>query len=238
MPETKCIYVLNVDNYNERIREITYPTIKAYAKRIGADFLEISRREFPGWPPVYEKLQISRRAKTYGFNWNIYIDSDCLVHPDTPDFTLFMSKDTVAHINCDMAALRFRYDQYFKRDGRNIGSANWFTIASDMCLDLWRPLDDLTLEEAVANIKPTSTELAHGIKAEHLIDDYTLSRNIARFGLKFTTVSKILERLGMPGVIFFYHQYTLTEDQKIAQMLEVQENWRKHARGEIVEVKK
>ncbi len=54
-------------------------------------------------------------------------------------------------------------------------------MASNWCLDLWRPLDDLTFEEAVQNINITIGERNSGFcTADHLIDDYTLSRNIAR----------------------------------------------------------
>jgi hypothetical protein len=77
-----------------------------------------------------------------------------------------------------MAGVRWSYDQYFRRDGRHIGSCNWFTVASDWCLDLWRPLDDLTLDEALANINITIGERNSRLcGTEHLIDDYTLSRN-------------------------------------------------------------
>jgi hypothetical protein len=92
----------------------------------------------------------------------------------------------VLHHGVDMAAHRWNYDEYFLRDGRNIGSRNWFTVASDSCVDLWRPLD-ISLDEALRSIYPTVPELNGGITKEHLIDNYALSRNIAKFGLKATT---------------------------------------------------
>lgn len=235
--EKKCIYTLNIDNYSPEITALTYPYLENYAKRIGADFRVITKRNFPEWPLTYEKLQIYRITQSDKNDWSIYVDSDCLIHPDTPDFTLYMTKDTVAHFNCDMAGIRWRYDRFFQRDGRNIGSANWFAIASDWCLDLWKPLDDLTPDQAIANIRPTQIELAHGITAEHLIDDYALSRNIARYGLKFTTISKLLERIGMPGVSFFHHQYTATEAEKVVQIAKAKEIWACLAKGEQIPAK-
>ena len=183
----KTVYVLNVDDYAPEITEVTYPLIKHYAEKIGAEFYEIRERKFPGWPPVYEKMQIYQLAQEMGNDWNIYIDSDALVHPDCMDITNHLSKDTVAHNGRDPADHRWRYDRFFLRDGRHIGSCNWFTAASDWCIDLWKPLDDLTKEEAVANIYPVVNELNTVIIPEHLIDDYVLSRNIAKYSLKFTT---------------------------------------------------
>ena len=86
------------------------------------------------------------------------------------DVTDYLHKNTICHNGRDMAGIRWKYDQYFRRDGRHVGSCNWFTVASDWCLDLWRPLDDLTLEEALANINITIGErcAAHGLgRARH-----------------------------------------------------------------------
>lgn len=222
----KMIFVLNVDNYAPKVTEITYPLIKHYARKIGADFYEINRRKFPGWPPVYEKLQIYQLAQEMGNDWNIYIDSDALVHPDMYDITSHLAKDTVCHNGADMASFRWTYDRFFRRDGRNIGSCNWFAVASDWCIDLWKPLDDLTFEEALANIHPIVSELNTVVTAEHLIDDYTLSRNIAKHGLKFTTVIETSRRLGIGDGSFFWHEYTIGIDQKVVAMQQVLRNWK------------
>ena len=230
-PLKKTLFVLNVDNYAPEITEVTYPLIKHYAKKIGADFYEIRERKFPGWPPVYEKLQIYQLAQQMGNDWNIYIDSDALVHPDCMDITSYLRKDTVAHNGCDWADSRWKCDRYFYRDGRHISSCNWFTVASDWCIELWKPLDDLTKEEAVANIYPIVSELNTVVTPEHLIDDYTLSRNIAKYSLKFTTFLDILKGLGckISGPRdggFFWHLYTIPTDQKVAEMKKVLKTWK------------
>jgi hypothetical protein len=217
----KTVFTLNVDAYAPEITDITYPLIRHYARKIDADFHVISERKFPGWPVVYEKLQIHQLAREMQNDWNIYIDSDALVHPETVDWTALLSKDTVAHNGSDMASVRWKYDEYFLRDGRNIGSCNWFTVGSDWCLDLWRPLDDLDKTQALERIFPTPHELNTVITPEHLIDDYTLSRNIARFGLKFKTFRQILSEVGIPGASFFFHIYTETVAEKVRQMKEV-----------------
>jgi len=224
--ERKTIFTLNIDNYAPQITAITYPLIRFWADKIGADFHIITERKFPGWPVVYEKLQIHTLGRDMENDWNIFVDSDALIHPETIDFTLYLHKDTVAHNGNDMANIRWKYDRYFRRDGRNIGSCNWMTAASDWCLDLWRPLDDLTLAEAVKNIYPVVGELNTVITADHLIDDYTLSRNIARFGLKFKNFGQILTELGLDKANFFWHLYTITIEEKAKQMLETLETWK------------
>lgn len=223
----KAIYTLNVNNFAPEIREITYPLLRRYADRIHAEFIEITERKYPEYPPVYEKFQIYELAKQ-GFDWNIYLDADALVHPDTPDFTQFLHKDTVVHHGSDLAPIRWTYDRFFKRDGRHIGSGNWCTIASDWCIELWEPLGDLSLQEAIANIQPTIEELNSGvIKPEHLIDDYVCSRNIAKYGLKFITLRKLMEPLGFPGGgPWFWHAYTMPIERKVFEMQRVLKEWR------------
>ena len=240
MREKKTIFTLNVDGYAPEITALTYPLIEAYADKIGADFHIISERKFPEWPVTYEKLQIYELAQQMENDWNIYIDSDALVHLDTPDVTKLLPRDTVAHFGKDVAPVRWKTDKYFERDGRHFGTGNWFTVASDLCLDLWRPLDDLTPEQAIANIRPTVFETISGvINRAHLIDDYVLSRNIARFGLKATTFRQIFSKLGYKevrdaigrviqndGGYFLYHQYLLPQDQKVVEMKKVLRNWK------------
>jgi hypothetical protein len=219
----KVIWTLNIDNYAPEITALTYPLLKRYAQKIGARFKVISERKFPGWPVVYEKLQIYELGREN--DWNIYIDSDALVFPDLFDITDHLAKDTVAHNGNDMAGNRWRYDRFFRRDGRHIGSCNWLAVASDWTIDLWTPLADLTLEQALDNIFPTLQEVNHGqFDRSHLIDDYVLSRNIAKFGLKFSSVRDIQQRLG-DQTNYFWHAYTIPQAEKLRLMKETLRSW-------------
>jgi len=223
----RVIFTLCINDYAPRIRKLTWPLIKRYAKKIDAKFVVISERRFPKWPVTYEKLQIHTLAQEMGLDWAIYIDSDVLIHPNSPDWTCHIAKDHVAHNTADFANNRWRYDQYFMRDGRNLGSCNWFAAASDWCLDLWHPLDDLTLEEAVQQIFPTQNEKnSRLIEPEHLIDDFTVSRNIAKYGLKFTALADLCKNWGYAqGNPWFWHQYGISEDQKAFEMQKVLKIW-------------
>lgn len=235
-PIRKTVYTLNINNYAPNITAITYPLIAAWCKKIGAEFSIITERKFPEWPIVYEKLQIYEKGRLDRNDWNIYVDSDAMIHPEMFDPTEQMSKDTVAHNGKDFCGVRWKYDNYFRRDGRNIGSCNWFTIASDWCLDLWHPLEDLTPDEAFANINLVVGEINSGvIDKQHLIDDYTLSRNIARFGLKHTTLIDMCEKLGLQHTDqngrkiretpYLWHTFMQTEAVKLEKMKGVLKTW-------------
>lgn len=221
-PLKKTVFTVRVDNFAPEICDLTYPFIKRWANKIGADFHEITERKFPHLPPPCEKLQIYRLAQEMENDYNIYIDADAFVHPEAPDFTLLLDKDTVMHHGKDMAAIRWKYDRYFLRDGRHIGSANWFTIASDWCIELWKPIDDLSVEEILANINPTPKELISGVDAPHLIDDYTLSRNIAKYGFKTTTVLEKHPLIGLTQMqCFFWHEYQIPREKKAKKLKEI-----------------
>jgi hypothetical protein len=216
----KTIFTLNVDNYAPEITKLTFPYLKKYAQKIEADLYVIKDRKFPKFPPVYEKLQIYELAQKMKNDWNIYIDADAFVHPDTPDITTLVGKDTIVHNGQDFAPIRFRPDKYFLRSGLHFGSCNWLAMASDWCIDLWKPLDDLSLKEAVGNIFPIQDELNTGITPEHLIDDYTLSRNVAKYGLKATNLIELFKEYGDYND-FFWHQYQITIPEKVEYLKNV-----------------
>lgn len=236
--DKKVLYTLNIDSYAPEITQITYPFMQHWARKIGAEFKIIDTRKFQDWPVVYEKLQIFELGKDN--DWNIYVDSDALIHPDFYDPTDHLPANTVCHNGNDMAGNRWKYDRHFRRDGRHLGSCNWFTIAPHNCIDLWKPLDDLTLEEAVGNISTAINELTSGaVERSHLIDDYTLSRNIAKFGLKFKSIRSIQEEFPIRWVdektgaerqgdknSYLYHQYTFAAPEKLRQLRDVLRVWK------------
>lgn len=223
----KVIWTLDIGNYAPELKALTRPFLERWAEKCGAEVRTITERKWPEWPAVYEKLQIFELGRSY--DWNIYVDSDALVHPDFVDITEFLPRDTVLHYGCDFAPNRFRSDEYFRRSGRQIGSCNWFAVASGDCMDLWHP-NDLSLEEAVKNITPTTNERNFGMEPSHLIDDYTLSRNIARFGLKVTTLPDLLGKFGLKNekVEYLWHEYVTSIPDKIAHCKRMMYAWGIH----------
>jgi hypothetical protein len=215
----KTLYTLNLnpEKYQD-ITTLTYPWLKHYAKKIGADFFEITERKFPGWPPTFEKLQVYELGRKHGNDWNIFFDADTMIHPDALDFTIQLPKDTVAHHGSDMANFRFVYDRFYMRDGRNIGSATWACVCSDWCIEMMEPPTDITPDEVNRAIFPTAAELRGGMAPIRLIEDFLIGRNIAKYGLKFITFKEIMKRLGLEAIGHFFHIYNVPRAQKIEHM--------------------
>ena len=94
---------------------------------------------------------------------------------------------------------------------------------------------DYTPDAVVDEIFPTVGELNTGlIDPQHLIDDYTCSLNIARYGLKFTTLIDVRKRLGFdPATVgFYFHEHTISVAQKAAKMESVlKDAWKIPARA-------
>ena len=220
---TKQVVTLNVDGYAPAVTALTFPLLAAYAEKIGADFRVITTRKWPEAPPVYEKLQLYEMAAER--DWTIYFDADALVHPDMPDVTEHIGKDTVMFNGADLASNRITYDRFFRRDGRNIGACNWFTVASDWCRELWEPLSDITIHEAIARIHPTVNERGNVVTADHLIDDFVLSRNIAKYGLKHARWTQVLTSIGQGGTIYLWHEYTMPVDEKVVAIRKTLVDW-------------
>lgn len=219
----KVVVTLDIGPYAPEITALTFPLLRYYARKIGAGFHVIRERAYPDWPIAVEKFQVRDVAIKAGAEWAIFFDADALVHPETPDWTSHLPRDTVAHNGSDFAGIRWRPHEVFLRDGRNIGCCNWCAVASDWCLqDFWNPPVGLDPAEVLEQIYPTVTELNTDlIDAAHLIDDYLMSRNVARFGLKFTTLLDLQKQIGLDGGNFLWHQYVITREEKLRQMREV-----------------
>ena len=142
----KVIFTLNVNGYSPEITEITFPLMRYYAHKIGAEFCIITERKWPDWPVVCEKLQCAELAGDA--DWVIFLDADAFVHPDCIDWTAVIPPDTVGHNGADMAALRHRYDESQIKDGRHIGTCGWLTIAPKACFGIW-DLPEIPMEEVL-----------------------------------------------------------------------------------------
>jgi len=172
----KIVHVVWVNNYFPEMCQLTLPLLENYSKKIGAELNLITERKFPEFPPTYEKLQVYEDGKDS--DWNILLDADMVVGPNAPDVTLQLSLDTVGLQSGFDASTMFVADQYFLRDGRKIGMAGGFIVTSGLTHDLWTPL------EFGYDIAKTKT------KRQHIVDEYCLSRNLAKFGLKMNGIGQ------------------------------------------------
>ncbi len=237
----KTLYTLNLGmTYAPEITAITYPLIKYWAWKMGAEFVIIDKPKRPNFVDergkhvaIIEKFQVWDMAEERHDEWSIFLDSDALVHPNMFDITEFLAKSEVMHFGLDMANQRWRFNNYHRRDGRNIGSCTWFCVCSDWTRDLWNPeLIPETAVEVADNISITAEEAASGVKTrESLADDFLLSQNIARFGLKFKHWAMIMQQVGWPpqgpSPGYFWHQYLIREEQKVVEMKKVmRDQWK------------
>lgn len=187
-----------MDNWEPEITSRTFPLMKYYARKIGADFYHIDQRKNLNWPIGIERFQIWDLSKHY--DWVIQLDADLIMHPDMPDLTEHITKDTILISQWDLSTKRFRTDEYFKRDGRYISVPGFFTITSNWCRDFWKTPDDLDAETAISNITPVTYEWkGRVVDSSHLLVDYIWSRNVAKFGLKVESFQNLFKKLNSQG---------------------------------------
>lgn len=209
----KLLVTFDIDNYTKKITDITYPYMKSYAEKIDADFKIITDRKFLDQPIIYEKFQVYDLSKNY--DWTILIDCDAIIHPNCPDITEVYNKDVVIFNSYDLYPLRFKHNNYTRRDGRNIGAPPWFSAFSDWTRHLWKPYSNPT--KYLNEINLVHTEKNFGYEKEHILTDYLVSRNIAKYGLKVKTVLHDMfasyPANGYP--LFFIHEYSVSQEIKI-----------------------
>lgn len=210
----KQVITLNIGNYEPEITCLTLPFLKKWANKIGAEFNIIDKPVFHAPSVTYEKFQLYERSR--GYDWTIFIDVDALVHPDTPDWTEMLGKDTVCFHGLDFNLNRFRGNEYTRRSKSLKGACTWLVMFSDWCRDLWHPMcDGVTFESCMENISPMVPELLSGTcEREHLIDDYLVTQNIARYGLHATTVIELCRQLGHERP-YYHHLYACSAQHKI-----------------------
>lgn len=172
----RVVHVMLMNDYLPKLCKLTLPTIEAWAEKIDARVNYITRRRWPDWPLLTEKLQVWYDGMDN--DWNILLDADILVHPDAPDMLgTLVPPDHVAAKDAFHAHTQMRTDTYFQRDGRDIGLSGCFVITSRWCHDLWRPItEEMTKEEVCKAI----------LQERKCVDEYCISRNMARYGLKLT----------------------------------------------------
>lgn len=203
---TKKLFVLRIGDYRPDLCQFTIPTIKAYAAKIGAEYIEITERKCAAWPITYEKLQVYELG--VDSDWNILVDADVMIHPDTPDITQFLPPNAVSSAFAFDANNMFTLDKFFERDGRNIGVVGNFVVSTSLTHDVWEPLylTGTTFEEAKSRSK-----------REFILDEFTLSRNLAKYGLKH---SGILPMPMLTQMIVHFGNEESTEETRKQDVLE------------------
>jgi len=186
----KLIHVVNINNFFPELFALTYPTIRSYAERNGYMINMITERKFPDYPINYEKMQVYEDGKDAEVN--ILCDADMLIHPQFPDVTTLLKRDSIAFNDNYNISWKYHVDRirYFMRDGRDVGIATNFVVSSDWTHDVWEPLSLSQKDiEDLAKKENTDTGGADGRGWGHYADEFALSYNMAKYGLKYTGVT-------------------------------------------------
>jgi hypothetical protein len=171
-----CVYI---NDYFPELWRLTLPTIKAYAHRINAELNIITERKFPQWHINYEKFQVYKDGAHADANF--LVDADVLIHKDFPDFATGITHPHHIAFNDNYHAsgkFHVKDNIYFQRDGRDVGIASNAVISFKSTHDVWEPL----------TITPEEGKIITFVR-EGDIDEYTLSLNMAKYGLKYTGIT-------------------------------------------------
>tara|TARA_B100000902_G_scaffold99510_1_gene101928 strand:+ start:401 stop:1072 length:672 start_codon:yes stop_codon:yes gene_type:complete len=187
----KLIHVVNINDFFPELFALTYPTIRSYAERNGYMINMITERKFPDYPINYEKMQVYEDGKDAEVN--ILCDADMLIHPKFPDVTTFLQRDSIAFNDNYNISWKYHVDRirYFMRDGRDVGIATNFVVTSDWTHDAWEPLS-LSQKDIEDLAKKENTESENDPSQRgwgHYADEFALSYNMAKYGLKYTGVT-------------------------------------------------
>ncbi len=205
----KCIHVVNIGNFFPELWKLTFPTIEFYAKRIGADLNIISTRQFPNFHINYEKMQVWNDGKHYDANF--LLDADVLIHKQFPDFTTIVHPHHVGFNDNYHASTKFdiKNNIYFERDGRDVGIASNAVITYKSTHDLWEPTVSLTESKLVCTVR------------EGDIDEYNISQNLAKYGLKYCGITwEEWQRY------YFVHIGTGDKDLALSTASKILETWK------------
>jgi hypothetical protein len=172
-----AIWVVAVNNYLPELCAVTFPNLREFADRLGAEFHVITERKFPSFPPTYEKLQIHKLGEKY--DWNILIDADIIIHPDLPDPRVRTGAQFLGtYYGYDLKVAMNRLDpymiQYATTHGNRLhGIVTNFLVSSCLVHDIWEPLD-VEFEEC-----------KDWCCRPHILDEYAVSRNLGKHGIEY-----------------------------------------------------
>ena len=175
----KIIHVVYINDFFPELWDITLPSIKEYAYRTRSELNIITKRKFPEWHINYEKIQVYEDGKNA--DCNFLLDADILIHPKFPDFSDGITfPHHIAFNDNYHASTKFNIKEniYFQRDGRDVGIASNAVISFKSTHDVWEPL----------SITPEEGKQITFVR-EGDIDEYFLSHNMAKYGLKYTGIT-------------------------------------------------
>jgi hypothetical protein len=201
------ILTLDIDNYEPTITAITYPRMRAWAKKIGAEFEIINKNKFPNMPAVMNKFQVPSYAR--GYDWCYFIDADALISTNTPPLHEWIGRDQVLFWGLD-ANNRYKTDIYARRNRQFKSACSWFMLTSDWVReDFYNSELPPNWED---NIMPNKQESYKSVRS--LVDDYKITCNCDRFGFHCITAMDLLKSKGLENR-FVHHVYNISTEEKL-----------------------
>ena len=92
----KAVVTLTIGDFYDKMAKITHANMKAYADKIGADFIVWDNHD--GYQmPHYKKMDLGKLLEEY--DRIIYIDTDILVRDDAPDLFELVPQDQIGAFN-------------------------------------------------------------------------------------------------------------------------------------------
>ncbi|MEK7068611.1 MAG: hypothetical protein AAB964_02240, partial [Patescibacteria group bacterium] len=88
----KLVLTSRIGEHNT-LEPVSAPSIRAYAKRIGADFGEVTEERILGMVPAWGILQLYEALESY--DRVLYISPDCIVRDDCPDLFALVPEDSI-----------------------------------------------------------------------------------------------------------------------------------------------
>jgi hypothetical protein len=79
----KAIFTVTIGDECEEIAQVTHPTMKAYAEKVGADFVVARERKNPDAPAYFEKWQVGPLLAKY--RRVLLLDTDIVVREGAPN---------------------------------------------------------------------------------------------------------------------------------------------------------
>jgi lipopolysaccharide biosynthesis glycosyltransferase len=93
MQAKNLILTIAYGDHYSKLKDITHPSIQAYADKIGADFISITEKKISATSIHWEKFQIFDLLNTY--HRILFIDTDIIIRDDAPNLFEYVCHDTI-----------------------------------------------------------------------------------------------------------------------------------------------
>jgi ADP-heptose:LPS heptosyltransferase len=89
----KALVTVSIGEKYKPISDLTHPTFKDYAKRVGADFVVLDKQEVSKTTPQWEKFRIYHLLNKY--ERILYVDTDLIIRDDCPNLFDLVTEDRI-----------------------------------------------------------------------------------------------------------------------------------------------